>query len=380
MNEIVTITRKELYEQVWSTPMTRLAAKFGLSGRGLAKLCEREKIPVPGRGYWRRKECRYTVKKDPLPVIARENPISIHPTEKPPEHHDPRLDAQIAFESGHPIVVPDRLNRPHQLVARLRDHLASQKPDGDGLVFSGKDCPHLRVSRALAPRALRIWDALLKALDERGISALPCDGYHGKTRLRVFGEEIEVGLEEHLKRSDHVLTPKEEAERKKGGYAWSPRYDFTPDGILTFTIHTYAPGARKRWADGKKRPLESYLNEIIVTLVAIAVTYLIPRRLESEQRRRREEQQRRAWEREQARREALRKNQESWVTTRSLRSFIAAVEREAGGRPDGISEGSSVERWLLWARQYADGLDPMEDFVTQIQDGKWTIVPPDGEK
>ena len=46
------ITRKELYAQVWSTPIRTLAANYGLSDVGLAKICKRLAIPRPPRGYW----------------------------------------------------------------------------------------------------------------------------------------------------------------------------------------------------------------------------------------------------------------------------------------------------------------------------------------
>ena len=42
-------TREELYEDVWSQPMLTLARRYGMSDRGLAKLCSRHRIPVPGR-------------------------------------------------------------------------------------------------------------------------------------------------------------------------------------------------------------------------------------------------------------------------------------------------------------------------------------------
>ena len=48
------LTREELYAQVWAEPMTKLAQRYGLSDRGLAKICTRTGIPVPGRGYWAR--------------------------------------------------------------------------------------------------------------------------------------------------------------------------------------------------------------------------------------------------------------------------------------------------------------------------------------
>ncbi len=50
------IMRSELYLQVWSTPMRKLALKYGLSDVGLAKLCKRHDIPRLERGYRAKKE------------------------------------------------------------------------------------------------------------------------------------------------------------------------------------------------------------------------------------------------------------------------------------------------------------------------------------
>jgi hypothetical protein len=51
MEETIRLNREELYEQVWSTPMTKLAKQYQISDVGLAKICKKLKIPVPGRGY-----------------------------------------------------------------------------------------------------------------------------------------------------------------------------------------------------------------------------------------------------------------------------------------------------------------------------------------
>jgi hypothetical protein len=48
----VRLDRRKLYERVWSEPVDSIAASWGLSGRGLAKACERLGVPVPPRGYW----------------------------------------------------------------------------------------------------------------------------------------------------------------------------------------------------------------------------------------------------------------------------------------------------------------------------------------
>ena len=46
------LSRKELYELVWSEPMKILAPRFGISDVGLRKACDRAEIPTPGPGHW----------------------------------------------------------------------------------------------------------------------------------------------------------------------------------------------------------------------------------------------------------------------------------------------------------------------------------------
>src|SRR5882724_5149557 len=46
------LSRAELYDRVWTTPMRTLAAEFGSSDVGLLKLCHRHQVPTPPRGYW----------------------------------------------------------------------------------------------------------------------------------------------------------------------------------------------------------------------------------------------------------------------------------------------------------------------------------------
>jgi hypothetical protein len=59
-------TRQQLYELVWKEPIQSLAPNFGLSDRGLAKLCERHAIPTPPRCYWAKRQAGHKVAKIPL--------------------------------------------------------------------------------------------------------------------------------------------------------------------------------------------------------------------------------------------------------------------------------------------------------------------------
>ena len=65
-----TYDRNKLYEEAWAEPMHKLAKKYNLSDVGLAKICKKLKIPLPGRGYWAKKAAGKLVKKRPtLPKI-----------------------------------------------------------------------------------------------------------------------------------------------------------------------------------------------------------------------------------------------------------------------------------------------------------------------
>jgi hypothetical protein len=50
----IALTRKELYQRVWSEPLAAVAKELGLSGGALAKICNRLLVPYPPRGYWSR--------------------------------------------------------------------------------------------------------------------------------------------------------------------------------------------------------------------------------------------------------------------------------------------------------------------------------------
>lgn len=70
------LTREELYAQVWTEPMTKLARRYGLPDRGLAKICTRMGIPAPGRGYWARVQSGQVPLQEKLPKIkARQNAV-----------------------------------------------------------------------------------------------------------------------------------------------------------------------------------------------------------------------------------------------------------------------------------------------------------------
>jgi len=90
--EPIEIHRTALYEQVWTTPISRLASSFGLSDNGLRKVCKKTRVPTPPRGYWAKLRHGYDVSPVPLPALpedAPDDPKGARPQRH--HHHRPHL-------------------------------------------------------------------------------------------------------------------------------------------------------------------------------------------------------------------------------------------------------------------------------------------------
>ena len=61
------LTRRQLYEKVWTLPVQKLAHSLALSNVGLAKVCQRMQVPTPPRGHWTKLKSGHPVEPLPLP-------------------------------------------------------------------------------------------------------------------------------------------------------------------------------------------------------------------------------------------------------------------------------------------------------------------------
>jgi hypothetical protein len=172
------VSRETLYEQVWSTPMSRLASTYGASDVGLAKACDRHNIPRPGRGHWAKPEHGKPVRQVPLPPCDA------------PEMQTIRLEkagtgsTRVPTERGMvakrvPVTVSDRLSSPLPLVAATKRKLEYTKPGPDGLIRTGNSGTlNVVVSRRSIGRAMRVLDAILKHWERIGGAARGDPGGH----------------------------------------------------------------------------------------------------------------------------------------------------------------------------------------------------------
>jgi hypothetical protein len=370
VEEETQLTREELYKSVWGKPATILAKELGISDVGLAKICKSLNVPRPPRGYWRRIEVGRKIAIPRLPpaggkdqtiaVISRPRQAKQAETSEV----DSAIVASIEAESLpiNRIVVSDNLLSSHPLVSKTRKLLERGKPDDYARLMipwniTDRQRLNLRVSKSALHRALRIANALIKALEGRGY---PVEVTEEGTRCLINGEQVTFHVWEKVKRSEQQPT-KEQRERP-----WTfNRWVYTPTGELTFVLDV-PWAARKNWTDRKGKPLEDQLNAVVVGMIRAAEVIAATNRkweedrqraLEAERRRQEIELQRRI---EEERRNELDSMAAAWVKSQKLRSFLLECESSLSA-PGTHSSDDAHSRWLRWAVAYADSLDPFDN-------------------
>jgi hypothetical protein len=372
MTSPIVLRREELYERVWKEPLVRVAKEFGLSDRGLAKVCVRMEIPLPGRGYWRQVETGRSMKRKPLPKLKKgRSEVRIYPHSAPEtaptsSEEDPRVEFEK--RKGNRILVQPELSEPLPLIERTRSALSAAKPDGERMVTPRTlKALDVRIGAESVPRALRLLDALLKGLNDRGLKVKVSQDGARKTWVTVDGEEIPLALRERRKRVPHRPTAQELAEKKKWpSLTRIPEYDWVPSGELLLVIE-HSSWSRQIVADGKRQRLEERLNKFVVALYS-AADRRKRERIEEERRRRqriedekrRVEEERRRWE-ESQRIQRLERGMEAWEKANRIRAYVDAVRREAETTASDSSSDGDLAGWVRWALGYADRLDPLKD-------------------
>jgi len=64
---------------VWSEPMLRVAARFGVSSSYMARVCTLLNVPRPERGYWAKLAVGKAPKQPPLPEPRPGDPLEWRP-------------------------------------------------------------------------------------------------------------------------------------------------------------------------------------------------------------------------------------------------------------------------------------------------------------
>lgn len=363
--KITKLTREELYEQVWSTPIRNLAESFGLSDRGLSKFCERYNIPTPPRGYWARLEAGQKVVRTPLPQTNGQTgaTLTIQASPQPAGAViEKRQQVRDLTRNIGVIEITETFRGLHAVVAGwVEEHRRDQeqsrrerKQDRDAW-FLGPPVADLTERDRYR---FRVTSAFLKAVEAQG-AKVESGTLNGDLFLSVCGEKLECSIVEKLIQKPTYGRGKEE---------WTayPRHHnsgLASSGHLRFTIKTYTVRG-KDLIESRDKTAETLLPEFIARVLAAGPILVAKRKAREEE----AERQRIAMQ-ERAERERLERiDAERWnrflalaenrETCIRLRAFIAEL-RSAPHLLEDEVDGLSGADWLAWAEAKVEAMDPL---------------------
>jgi hypothetical protein len=384
------LSRKQLYELVWSEPMKVLARRFEISDVALKKACTRAEIPTPGLGHWAKKAAG----KSTSQVALAERP--------------PGMDAEVLVGAG--------VGYWHS--GWSDEELLATPPPPEFEEPVERVCERIAktVGKLTVPREVRIWhpaiDRLLKEDEQRRerhrASSFPSswdaplfDTPFERRRLRVLNTLVlaagmmngKVAIDDHEGRSIHFSFYRRQVgirldrlkRPKRGGYAAnSPDAN---DAKLSLSIlqSTGSENERIAWQDDEQGKVETRITEIAIQIILTgelqyregamrSYEWRVQRKaeLEEEERERKRQAERAERERqkrlEQARIDRLLKGAAAFQQAGAIRKYVEAIRTTQTDKSAGSRE--ELGGWSQWALAEADRIDPVVGckFLLAMQD------------
>lgn len=355
--ETVELTRKQLYDLVWSTPISKFTLKYALSNDGLKKICKQFEIPMPQSGYWLKLKYNKKVKIEKLnPVFGgidkiimtvREEGSNINVDQTPLTIRS----KEIENDPNAPLIVPETITKPDILTIQTQDYwkgklkFKSYRED-NRIVYP------IRVGEDCQKRALLFMDTFTKLLRYRGHTWSKKYDSAGVLIDTVF---IEIDFREASKRVP-----------AKAPYSGT---ELEPIGEFIFKMGKYSHG--REWRDGKTK-VEEMLAKIMAKLEIFAAKEKIQNErnrawrlnYQAELKSKEEIRQRRNDEAEKFNK--LVKLSEQYDRSLKIRKFIEAKKQKAQIEN---TLDQLTQEWINWANDKADWLDPLllksDDLLTE---------------
>jgi hypothetical protein len=356
--ETIEITRKELYDKVWSTPFSKLTTQYAISVDGLKKVCKQFDIPIPIGGYWMKLKHNKPVKKTKFnDIFGGVGKIVLTIRE---EGSTVNLDQttltirtkEIESDPKAPLIVPDKLTKPDILTIQTQEFWKAAK--NDRFYREDKKIIYpIRFDINNRERALRFMDTFTKLIRYRGHTITK---EYSETGVLIGNIFIEIDLREASKR----IQPTDKHESSK----------LIPTGEFIFKIGRYS--GEKEWRDGTVK-IETLLAKIVAKLEILAqkekeqeeeyqTTKLIreeKEKVQAEIKKRRDD--------EVTKFNKLVALSEQYEKTRLIRQYIEARKQNA---IETNTLNLEKKEWINWANDKADWLDPLINKPDEILDDK----------
>jgi hypothetical protein len=388
----VKFERQALYAEVWTTPLTKLGLKYGMSDNGLRKVCKAMNIPLPRVGHWARIAANQEVLPAPLPVNSERSmfisQVPDRTEEVPAEMADQiwlKERSEFEEQEANFIVVDPAPTRWHPKLIELKNksleaariyqsrmvekekalaEMAKFKVRGPnlvalkyadvnegGMLFNRQGSVIFRVSLVTLKRALAIANALFYAAQSRGCM-VDVGAQGDRLRIQLELASFSISIRE---RQGHKL-----AERN--GYT-EKQYRAADKLAVAVDKH---PGSQFEIVDTAAVRVEQRLNDLFTRLYTTVVAARVADRVQkikSEQKAiadrayeeitRRHAVEAKLKAEEDGRRKVLVEEFSAWQAAQNIRAYSAHVRNACGGMAT-----TDVTNWHEWANAVADLMDP----------------------
>ncbi|MCK1564294.1 hypothetical protein IVB08_10020 [Bradyrhizobium sp. 173] len=387
-----TISRDQLYEAVWSRPMTKVAAEYGVTSTALKKTCNRHIIPTPESGYWAKLEHDKPVRQVSLPKLTDSRLDQVHISGVAAQHL-PEQVSKAGTEARERLMktsdlaaaagpADSRVEEP-PILGATRRAISKARPDAEGFTNAqGRGIVSLKIAPGSANRSLQLLARLFALADTEGYRPKVSDA-----GLELATEDVSIafGIEERPRKTPHEPTAAEFKRRDDNlRYGISkdpwPKYDYSPSGRLAIVIQANLwSGLRRTWSDGKTQKVEAMLPEIVAGLAEHGALLRERRRAaeESERQRREAEARRRREEafntREKQRLEFVDAIHEQLLERSKLTAVLAHLEQSA---TEGRNRTESISEWIRRRIQQIDALTSPEFLDLSARSAKLGFVEP----
>lgn len=357
------LSREEFYKLIWAEPLNKVALRLCTSAPRLSQICEAYGIARPDQGHWLRLEMGKPVQVYPLqpaPAGVSDVITIVASTPRKSASDDEAGPSAANAKPSPDIEVPERLVRPHQLVAewiatREREVRAKERVYDPRLKRLVMPVPLTAADR----RRLLVANTMFKAVEKKGVQVRK--GERRELLMALGGERIEFQLRYRLKRGQRQLTADELRWRGADAQKWA--YELYETDSLVFEIKTWLPDrARTEWEDSKRGTIEQQLGEIIDAILAAFPALEELRWQREEEKRRHELDARRrselAAERklDRARFRRLLEHVGQWREAELARAFLAVL-RETMPADAPAAGGIETSEWLAWAERKVEEHD-----------------------
>lgn len=354
-NKSNSLSRKELYDLVWSTPISQIIKEYPISMTAFKKVCIDNDIPLPKNGHWSKLKHNKKVVIIPLPESDKEsNDISL--SEKLDGLSELNLlIREIKNEKSLPLKVPEKLTKPDKLIISARKDIKNGKVANDwdykGFYTTSEEEFDIFVHKDTVKRALNFSNTLIQLLKKRGHKIVVKTGerYNEKgTRLIINGEAYKICVRETRKRI-----------KAKSDYSNYMITGYVHTGILTLRIEDLY---NHQWSDSTNKKIEDKLPNILAYLELRANKEKIER-IEREIRHKENERKRKIEEELKVKRnkeledfKSVINHSSRWQKAMDLRNYIQTVESNAIKNKKLTQE---LKDWLQWINDKADWYDPL---------------------